>query len=147
MLSFLLLLSVAISPAQASGGADGARETVTGRLVVRAGASFLARGTGEVPLTSGSPQMADTLVDERIAGRELKLAGRTLSDGRFDVEDLWVVREAKLLRLVYFCETCNITTFGPGICDCCREETLPVEIPLNDPRVHNPGSQEPPRGA
>jgi hypothetical protein len=144
MLHLILLANLAF--ASALGEQEGAAQQtgITGQLTVRDGKSFLIRNGAEVRLTSAREEIAKTLADERLAGREFKLVGKALAGGDFDVSDFFVVRGGMLLRLVYFCATCNITTFAPGLCDCCREPTHPIEIPLNDPRVYHPGDRIPP---
>lgn len=39
------------------------------------------------------------------------------------------IRDGKLYDFHYFCDVCNITTYAPGLCMCCREETEYRESP------------------
>jgi hypothetical protein len=109
-----------------------------GELRIRDGSAFLVVEHGEVRLVSESDPVEETLGDRRIAGRRLRLKGTRRPSGEFDVQEFLVVRGDKEFRLVYFCATCNVTSFHPGDCDCCREPTLPMEIPPTDPRVYHP---------
>ncbi len=108
-----------------------------GRLVVEPGKSpVLESGGKPVPLTSVRRSVRETLQDSRISGKELRVIGRSKPDGSFEVDEFYVVRpDGALYRLVYFCDVCNITRFGPGKCECCQQPTIPTEIPLTDPRV------------
>jgi hypothetical protein len=144
MLHVIFLTHLALVPIVVAQERLAPQTSIVGELRTREGKSFLIREGAEVPLASVRAEVNETLADERLAGREFKLVGRFLADGQFDVTDFFVFRNGKLLRLVYFCETCNITTFAPGLCACCGQPTLPVEVPLNDPRVYHPGDDVPP---
>jgi hypothetical protein len=111
--------------------------TIEGRLVVETGKpSVIETGGKSVPVTSARRSVRDTLLDTRISGKRLKLVGRQSPDGSFEVDEFYVVRpDGELYRLVYFCDVCNITRFGPGKCECCQQPTIPTEIPTTDPRV------------
>jgi hypothetical protein len=116
--------------------ANKGEQSIQGKLVVEAGKpSVLEVGGKATRLTSDVESIADTLQDARLSGRELKLIGKQRGDGSFGVHDFFVVRGDKLFRLIYFCDTCNITTFSPGICLCCQQPTVLLEVPLTDHRV------------
>ncbi len=109
---------------------------VQGKLIIKNGVPAILESDGkELRLRSADDSIADTLADPRLSGRELKLVGRTSPDGMFQVEDFYVVHGNTLFRLIYFCDTCHITTFRPGTCMCCQQPTVPMEVPLTDPRV------------
>mgnify|MGYP001147207063 CR=1 FL=1 len=108
-----------------------------GKLVVEEGQSPSIVSQGKsIPVVSRRGSISATLQDARLSGKEFKLLGNFREDGSFEVDDFFVVRRGTLYRLVYFCDTCNITTFSPGECACCRQPTVPIEVPLNDPRVY-----------
>jgi hypothetical protein len=114
-----------------------AEQSIQGKLVVEAGKpARLENGAKATPLTSDTDSIAETLQDTRLSGRELKLVGKMKGDGSFEVHDFFIVRGDALFRLIYFCDTCNITTFRPGICLCCQQPTVPMEVPLTDHRVY-----------
>jgi len=89
-----------------------------------------------VPLGSADINLVATLSDSRVSGREMKLEGKFRSDGVFEVHRIFVVRGSALYRLIYFCETCNIVTFGPGDCACCQAPVEPIEVLPTDPRIY-----------
>ena len=85
--------------------------------------------------------MAATLSDERISDRPVKLLGRFRPDGTFSVREFYIARPESLYRIIYFCDTCHITTFAPGDCACCQQPTVPIEVLPTDPRIYHGGSQ------
>jgi hypothetical protein len=114
------------------------RETsIQGKLLVEVGKPpRLVYGDRTVILSSGDDTVLRTLQDTRISQKVLKLEGRYLEDGSFQANRFFVIRAGgDAVRLVYFCQICNITTFSPGDCVCCQAPTVPTEIPLSDPRV------------
>ncbi len=119
--------------------------SVQGKLQISGGkaAVLLDAGTS-VTLVSDNSDIAATLGDERIAGRQVKLLGVSLADGSFSVRQIYVVRGDSLYRIVYFCATCNITTFAPGDCACCQQPTVPTEVLPTDPRIYHEEVEEPP---
>jgi hypothetical protein len=128
------LISLAIAWLGRASAQDAAIE---GRLLVEPGKPSVVEADGKpIPVTSTRRSVRDTLLDTRISGKRLKLVGRQKPDGSFDVDEFYVVRpDGSLYRLVYFCDVCNITRFGPGKCECCQQPTIPTEIPTSDPRV------------
>ena len=111
--------------------------SIQGKLLVVSGKPSMLESAGKsTRLTSDVESIAETLLDPRLSGRELKLVGKRKSDGSFEVRDFFVAHGDRLFRLIYFCDTCNITTFSPGICLCCQQPTVPMEVPLTDHRVY-----------
>jgi hypothetical protein len=112
--------------------------SIQGKLAVEKGKTAVLESGGKATrLTSDNESIAETFQDVRLSGRELKLAGKWKGNGSFEVHDFFVVHGDKLFRLIYFCDTCNITTFSPGICLCCQQPTVPMEVPLTDRRVYH----------
>jgi hypothetical protein len=111
--------------------------SIQGRLVIeKGGPPRLVYGNNTTTLSSGDESIHETLRDRRISGKILKVEGRFLENGFFHANRFFVVRPGgDHVRLVYYCETCNITSFSPGDCVCCQAPTVPTEIPLTDPRV------------
>ncbi len=110
---------------------------IQGKLIIENSRPSLQISDGKkVRLQSSDDSIADTLVDARLSGKELRLVGHSGPDGVFQVEDVYVVHGSMLYRLIYYCDTCHITTFRPGNCECCQQPTVPTEVPLTDPRVH-----------
>ena len=133
MLTALLFLLMLPTPQLAG---EKGRTTLRGNLGVSGGASVLEGEGKRVPLTSRDKNIAASLGDSRLAGRELHIVGQFGPDGAFDVAELHVVRRAALYRLIYFCDVCNITTFSPGDCACCQQPLQPIEVLPTDPRVY-----------
>jgi len=112
--------------------------SIQGKLIAENGKPAVLESGGKATLlTSDNESIAETLQDVRLSGRELKLVGKWKGNGSFEVHDFFVVHGDKLFRLIYFCDTCNITTFSPGICLCCQQPTVPMEVPLTDRRVYH----------
>jgi hypothetical protein len=85
------------------------------------------------PLSATTTYLFHTLLDKRLANREVRLEGTTQADGTFEVERLYTVRNGKLYRIRYFCKVCNIEALEPGDCVCCQHPTELQEIPTDDP--------------
>ena len=121
--------------------------SVQGKLRISVGGAAVLVDAGKpVPLVSENRDIAATLGDERISGRQVKLVGIWLRNGSFSVRQFYVVKGDSLYRLVYFCATCNITTFAPGDCACCQQPTVPTEVLPTDPRIYHEEVKGPPPG-
>jgi hypothetical protein len=53
-----------------------------------------------------------------------------LADGTADLIKVFAVKHGKLHDVRYFCEVCNVTSFVPGLCSCCRAEMELKETPV-----------------
>ena len=84
------------------------------------------------PLSATTTYLFHTLLDKRLANREVRIEGTTKADGTFEVERLYTVRNGKLYRVRYFCKVCNIEALEPGDCVCCQQPTELQEIPVTD---------------
>jgi hypothetical protein len=84
------------------------------------------------PLSATTTYLFHTLLDKRLANREVRLEGTMKADGTFEVERLYTVRNGKLYRIRYFCKVCNIEALEPGDCVCCQHPTELQEIPADD---------------
>src|SRR5688500_10892611 len=97
-LVFLLLSSVAY--------ATDKEVSVQGTVIIEGGHARLVRPkVKDTVLTSSDPVIAATFQDSRISGREMKLEGKSLPDGSFDIKRFHVVHGEALYRLIYFCDT------------------------------------------
>lgn len=74
---------------------------------------------------------ADTLLREkRLQTRRFRLTLRSLDGGKtFQIVKTQLIRAGKIYDFHYFCEICNITTYAPGPCMCCRAPTEYREAP------------------
>jgi hypothetical protein len=74
---------------------------------------------------------ANTLLQEkRLQTRQFRLTLRSLDGGKtFQIVKTQLIRGGKVYDFHYFCEICNITTYTPGPCMCCRAPTEYREAP------------------
>jgi hypothetical protein len=79
--------------------------TLQGKLVIEGKGPIVQTKEKPVPLASNDRNLAATLSDPRISGREIKLEGKFRNDGVFEVHRFFVVRSGLLYRLIYFCDT------------------------------------------
>jgi hypothetical protein len=68
--------------------------------------------------------------DPRVREQELVLRVRPKSDGTADLIKVYSAKHGKLHDVRYFCEICNVTSFVPGLCPCCRAEMELKETPV-----------------
>src|SRR5262249_38150200 len=95
--------------------------TVQGRLSVSPGKKpFLKTATKDYPLGATASYVLHTLQDNRLNGKEIRAEGLARPDGSFQVDKFFTVRQGKLYRVRYYCETCNIVAQEPGRCECCQ---------------------------
>ncbi len=85
------------------------------------------------PLAAG--KSADTLLQEkRLQTREFRLTLReTDEDKTFQIIKSQLIRAGNIYDFYYFCEICNITTYTPGPCMCCRAPTEYREAAAKQP--------------
>lgn len=67
----------------------------------------------------------DTLRTEpRIQSKDFQLTLRPIQNSSlFEIINARFFRDGKLYEFYYYCEVCNIKTYHPGLCMCCRQET------------------------
>jgi hypothetical protein len=90
------------------------------------------------PLSATTTYLFHTLLDKRLANREVRVEGSMKADGTFEVERLYTIRNGKLYRVRYFCKLCNIEALEPGDCVCCQQPTELQEIPAADSGASRP---------
>ena len=106
--------------------------TITGRLAHENKTPVLKANGKTVRLLSSDDYANAILHEPRFVGRELRLEGRWKSADTFDADRLFSVRDGKLFKVIYYCDVCNITSYKPGLCDCCQQPTEVREV------LHNP---------
>jgi hypothetical protein len=74
--------------------------------------------------------LAPVFDDPRIRQQELVVKVRPRSDGTADLIKVYSAKHGKLYDVRYFCEICNVTSFVPGLCPCCRAEMELKETPV-----------------
>ena len=116
-----------------------AAQGVARHLAARTGKLLSVPGEGPVlqifgkdqPLSASTTYLFHTLLDKRLANREVRVEGTMKADGTFEVERLYTLRNRKLYRVRYFCKVCNIEALEPGDCVCCQQPTELQEIPVS----------------
>jgi hypothetical protein len=73
--------------------------------------------------------MTAMFTDIRVRQRELQVTARLHSGYRLEVIKVQSVKEGKLYDIFYYCEVCNIKSYAPGLCPCCRNELEFKETP------------------
>ncbi len=92
---------------------------------------FLKTSSKEYALAGKTHYMYHTLMDKRLADRQVRVEGEFKPDGTFEVQWLYTIKDGKLYRVRYFCDVCNIEALEPGNCVCCQQPTEIQEIPVN----------------
>ena len=69
-----------------------------------------------------------TMRDPQLARRVWELRGREAEVGKFEVDRAFTIKDGKRYRVTYYCEICHITTYEPGRCMCCQDDTELREI-------------------
>jgi len=75
---------------------------------------------------------AQTLKEEkRLQTNEFQLTLKKMNDSTtYEIVKSQFIRGGKLYDFYYYCDVCNITTYTPGPCMCCRQETEYHEKPV-----------------
>jgi hypothetical protein len=77
---------------------------------------------------TGDADTLGTLKDARLVGTDFEvvgvLAGDTVTINPIQEAALFAYKDGKRLRVTYWCDVCAIRTYTPGLCWCCREETV-----------------------
>jgi len=121
------------SPLYAAQGGPRHLAALAGKLLAISGQGPILRiHERDQPLSATTTYLFHTLLDKRLANREVRLEGTTKADGTFEVERLYTVRNGKLYRVRYFCKVCNLEALEPGDCVCCQQPTELQEIPVSD---------------
>lgn len=123
----MLLIALALSAACFADGL--ASTTVRGKLTQRDGKPALElSGHKLVPLDGDGPTRG-ILNDKRLAGADLEAIGHFSGPDLFVVDPihtkaLYVYHpDGKRYTISYWCDTCSIRTYTPGLCWCCQQET------------------------
>lgn len=124
---FLVLLPVAAIAADTSG------TRFRGKLLVGPKPA-LEQSDGKRVYLRGDDDTAGVLKDARLANADFEvvgqLEGETVAINPIHTSALFAYKDGKRLRVTYWCDICAIRTYTPGICWCCREETV---LDLRDP--------------
>jgi hypothetical protein len=127
------MAALTASPLGAAQGTPRHLAALEGKLLSLPGEGPVLQIHGkDQPLSATTTYLFHTLMDKRLANREVRLEGTMKADGTFEVERLYAVRSGKLYRVRYFCKVCNIEALEPGDCVCCQQPMELQEIPADD---------------
>jgi len=73
--------------------------------------------------------MTEMFTDIRVRQRELQISARLHASDRLELIKVQSIREGKLYDIFYYCDVCNIKSYAPGLCPCCRNELEFKETP------------------
>jgi hypothetical protein len=111
-------------------------ETLRGTLALRDGKPPAVE-TAEHKLVAldGDEPTRKVLADARLNGFAVEAKGRFTAPDRFLIDpihtrSMLVRQQGKLKMVTYWCDTCSIRAFTPGLCVCCQRETT---LDLRDP--------------
>jgi hypothetical protein len=90
----------------------------------------LETAEGDLRWFAAGDPLAPVFDDPRVRAQEVVVKVRPLSDGTADLIKVYSAKHGKLHDVRYFCEVCNVTSFVPGLCPCCRAEMELVETPV-----------------
>jgi hypothetical protein len=74
--------------------------------------------------------LAPVFDDVRVRDQEIVARVRPRPDGTGELIKVYSAKHGKLHDVRYFCEICNVTSFVPGLCPCCRAEMELRETPV-----------------
>jgi len=80
-----------------------------------------------------SDKSLETLrIEPRIQSKDFQLTLRQIKNSSlYEIIKSRFFRDGKLYDFYYFCDVCNIKTYHPGLCMCCRQETEYREVVVN----------------
>ncbi len=82
--------------------------------------------------------------DPRVRAQQLIVRARRHPDGRLELIAVYTLHEGVPHDVRYYCNTCNITRYVPGLCPCCRQEMALIETPLaQTPAAAGPAVKDP----
>ena len=88
-----------------------------------------ASKTGKLYRFLPGDAMTAMFSDTRVRQRELQVTARLQSNDRLEVIKVQSIKEGRLYDIFYYCDVCNIKSYAPGLCPCCRNELEFKETP------------------
>jgi hypothetical protein len=90
----------------------------------------LEAGHGTLHWFAAGDPLAPVFDDLRVRAQEVVVMARPRPDGSGDMIKVYSAKHGKRHDVRYFCEVCNVTSFVPGLCPCCRAEMELKETPV-----------------
>jgi hypothetical protein len=111
-----------------------ATSSVRGKLTQQGGKPAIELSSHKLVPLDGDEPTRGILNDKRLAGADMEATGHIETSGLFMVDPIHtkalnVYKDGKRHTISYWCDTCSIRTYTPGICWCCQQET---ELDLQD---------------
>jgi hypothetical protein len=105
-----------------------ATSNIRGKLTQQDGKPAIETSSHKLVALDGDEPTRGILNDKRLAGAEMEATGHFTAAGLFMVDPihtkaLHVYKDGKRRTISYWCDTCSIRTYTPGICWCCQQET------------------------
>ena len=101
-------------------GSEGKVSHSTDTCTVTNGFVFKTTGGTEYRLSS-SDQRVQILSDPRVRDQELEIEGWLRNNDNVEIIKLYSIKGGDRYHPHYFCATCNITAYTPGLCWCCEQ--------------------------
>jgi hypothetical protein len=125
---FQCLLVLAVLSLSAGFGAAPATSSIRGALTQRDGKPAIELSGHKLIALDGDEPTRGILNDKRLAGADMEATGHFAAPGLFVVDPihtkaLHVYKDGKRHTISYWCDTCSIRTYTPGICWCCQQDT------------------------
>jgi hypothetical protein len=122
------LLILAVLSLSASFGAAPVTSSIRGALTQRDGKPAIELSGHKLIALDGDEPTRGILNDKRLAGADMEATGHFAASGMFVVDPihtkaLHVYKDGKRHTISYWCDTCSIRTYTPGICWCCQQDT------------------------
>src|SRR6202023_1619209 len=111
-----------------------ATSSIRGKLTQQDGKPAIELSSRKLGALDGDERKRGIRNDKRLAGADLEATGHFSTSGLFMVDPihtkaLHVYKDGKRRTISYWCDTCSIRPYTPGICWCCQAET---ELDLRD---------------
>jgi hypothetical protein len=122
-----LLLIVGVLSAAACLASSPAPTSIRGKLTQRDGKPVIELSDHKLVALDGDEPTRGVLNDKRLASADLEakghFAGSVFMVDPIHTKALYVYKDGKRHTISYWCDTCSIRTYTPGICWCCQQDT------------------------
>lgn len=84
----------------------------------------LKDATGKIYALKSGKSVETLRTEPRLHSKDFQLTLRPIQNSSsYEIVKSRFFRDGKLYDFYYYCDVCNITTYHPGLCMCCRQET------------------------